>query len=199
MNAYGHEDTSPKPIAEPDYASIFSTFPVLETPRLRLRQIVPEDAPAILDIFSDDDVTRYYDLYSYRTLDEAHELVAFFTESFEVERGIRWGIARKEDDHLIGTCGYVWLRRFRGEIGYDLNRSYWRQGFMSEALPAITRFGFDMLLLNRIEASVMVENQASAALLRKLGFTEEGTLRQHDYFKDAFHDMRLFSLLQHEA
>lgn len=174
----------------------FDAFPEIETERLLLREIMPDDAPAIFAVFGDDAVTRYYDLVTYTEPAQAQELIDFFDESFELERAIRWGIERKEDGQLLGTCGYVWLRRFRGEIGYDLAQAYWRCGYMTEALDAILEFGFDELELNRIEALTMRENQASAGLLRKLGFVEEGLLRQHDFFKGAFHDMRLFALLR---
>jgi ribosomal-protein-alanine N-acetyltransferase len=174
----------------------FEAFPEIETERLLLREILPDDAPAILAIFGDPAVTRYYDLETYTNLGQAQELIDFFDESFELERALRWGIERKADGKLLGTCGYVWLRRFRGEIGYDLAQAYWRNGYMSEALDAILEFGFVELDLNRIEALTMTEHLASADLLRKLGFCEEGILRQHDYFKGAFHDMRLFAILR---
>jgi len=177
---------------------IFDAFPEIETERLILREIMPEDAPAIFAIFSDPKITQYYDLYTYVDMEQAEELIDFFDESFENERAIRWGIARKEDNVLIGTCGYVWLRQYRGEIGYELASAYWRQGIMSEAIEAILEYGFEQIGLNRIEALVMVENAASAGLLRSLGFTEEGVLREHDFFKGQFHDMRLFSLLRRE-
>jgi [ribosomal protein S5]-alanine N-acetyltransferase len=179
--------------AGPDPA--FAAFPEIETERLILREIVPGDASAIFRIFSDPEITRYYDLDTYDTIAQAEELIDFFEESFELERSIRWGIVRKDDDIVIGTCGYVWLRKYRGEIGYELARPYWRRGIMLEALDAILDFGFDALKLNRIEALVMTENIASAGLLHALGFVEEGVLRQHDFFKGRFHDMRLFSIL----
>jgi ribosomal-protein-alanine N-acetyltransferase len=69
---------------------------------------------------------------------------------------------------------------------------------MSEALDAILDFGFTEFGLNRIEAQTMLDNVASAELLRSLGFVEEGILRQLEYFKDAFHDMRLLSLLRQD-
>jgi [ribosomal protein S5]-alanine N-acetyltransferase len=178
--------------------NIFATFPEIETERLLLREILPEDGPAIFRIFSDPEVTRYYDLYPYSDLEQAQELIEFFDESFELERAIRWGIVHKEDDELIGSCGYVWLRQYRGEIGYEMASPYWRQGYMSEALNAILEFGYEDLELNRIEALVMRDNVASAGLLRSLGFQEEGLLRQHDFFKGHFHDMRMFSLLREE-
>lgn len=177
---------------------VFATFPEIETERLLLREIMPEDAPAIYAIFSDPKVTHYYDQVTYTQLQQAHDLIDFFDESFELERAIRWGITRKAEDVVIGTCGYVWLRTHSGEISYELASAQWRQGIMAEALDAILEFGFDELKLNRVEAPVMVENTASAALLAALGFQEEGVLRQHDYFKGRFHDMRLFALLKHE-
>lgn len=177
---------------------IFSSFPEIETERLILREILPEDVGQVFAIFSDPKVTQHYDLYTYTDIGQARELIEFFDESFELERAIRWGIARKDDDLLIGTCGFVWLRRYRGEIGYELSSRYWRQGFMSEALHAIIEFGYAELKLNRIEALVMAANQPSAGLLTKLGFHEEGLLRQHDHFKGQFHDMRLFAQLSSE-
>jgi ribosomal-protein-alanine N-acetyltransferase len=192
MNAYDVD------VEEVDVEAVFATFPEMETERLRLRELQPSDAADLLRVFCDEEVTRYYDLYAYRSVEEARELIDFFAESFELERAIRWGIARKRDNVIIGTCGYVWLRRFRGEIGYELGRAHWRQGIMSEALGAILDFGFRELDLNRIEALVMVENEASAALLRSLGFQVEGILREHDFFKGRFHDMRCCSLLRRD-
>ena len=177
---------------------VFATFPEIETERLLLREIMPEDAPAIYRLFSDPLVTRYYDLEPYTNIEQAEELIDFFDESFELERAIRWGIERKEDGALMGTCGYVWLRVHRGEIGYDLHSDFWRQGYMSEALDAILEWGFNELGINRIEALTMLDNVASGSLLRTLGFHEEGILREQDFFKDQFHDMRLFALLRRE-
>lgn len=195
INAYSDPITDS---VEESLDAVFCTFPQLETENLLLRRITTGDADALFEIFSDDEVTRHYDLYSYGSLDEVYQLVEFFDECFEMERGIRWGIAQKTNNRLIGTCGYVWLRQFRGEIGYELNRSYWRQGIMREALPAILHFGYTRLRLNRIEALVMTENKASAGLLDALDFCEEGLLREHDFFKDQFHDMRCFAQLKRD-
>ncbi len=176
----------------------FQSFPTLETDHLRLREITPDDAEAIFAIFGDEEVTRYYDLYTFRTLGEAYDLIDYVNDAFVSERQIRWGIERKSDGLLVGTCGFVWLRTHRGEIGYDLARAHWGHGIMVEALTALLGYGFETLDLNRIEALTMVENERSARLLRRLGFTEEAHLREYDYFKEAFHDMRLFALLRRE-
>ncbi len=70
--------------------------------------------------------------------------------------------------------------------------NYWHQGYMSEALRAMLAYGFETLELNRIEALVMPENEASAILLLRLGFSEEGVLREYAFFKGAVSRPTLF-------
>ena len=177
---------------------LFNEFPEFETERLILRAIEPEDAEAIFAIFNDVEVTRYYDLYTFATTAEAAELIDYMGEAYETERQIRWGIAGKEDNKLIGTLGFVWLREHRAEIGYDLARAHWGQGIMHEALNALLELAFDDLALNRLEALVVPDNTRSIALLSRLGFHHEGTLREYDYFKDKFQDLEMHALLHRD-
>lgn len=72
------------------------------------------------------------------------------------------------------------------EIGYELHRAYWRQGMMTEALPAVLTYGFTKLGLHRIEADPFARNTRSTSLLLKPGFTHEGTLRQRFFFRGHF-------------
>jgi ribosomal-protein-alanine N-acetyltransferase len=179
---------------------IFDEFPMLETARLRLRQIRPSDTPAIFTIFSDPEVTRYYDQPTFLEMAQAEELVARMRQRFAERRTIRWAIARQEDDEVVGTCGFAeWKRHFHcAAIGYELARPYWRQGVITEVLTAVLPFGFNQMQLNRIEAYVMTGNDVSMALLRKLGFQEEGLLREYGYWQHAFHDLHLFALLKRQ-
>jgi ribosomal-protein-alanine N-acetyltransferase len=131
-------------------------------------------------------------------MEQATKLIERMSNRFERKEAIRWGIARKADPTLIGTCGFTLMPSFRGGLGYDLARDYWRQGIMTEALSAILQFGFEKLGLNRVEALVMLENTASVRLLRKLGFQEEGILREYAFFKGQFHDLRSFSILKND-
>ena len=78
-------------------------------------------------------------------------------------------LSRKEDP---------W-REHRAEVGYWLGRRYWGSGIMTEALRAITRYGFYKLHLTRIHASVMVGNRASARILEKAGYKREGMARKY--------------------
>lgn len=175
--------------------TIFNQFPILESERLRLREIVSADSDAIFRIFSDPDVCRYYDLDQLTDNEQAGAMIVRFAERFANSISLRWGITLKPSDELIGTCGLFIDSDWRGAIGYDLHPDYWGQGIMTEAVTELTRFGFEDAGLPRIEAFVMLDNSASVRLLEKIGYTEEGVLRQYMYFKGQLHDMRCFSRL----
>src|SRR5438067_7131159 len=145
----------------------YEVFPELETKRLILRQIRPGDAEAIFRIFSDEEVTRYYDMETFTSIEQAQQLIARMAERFRNKERIRWGITLRGEDVVIGTCGYpVWEKfRFAGGIGYDLAREYWHQGITTEAVAAMLQFGFERMELNRVEAVVMPGNVHSMQLL----------------------------------
>jgi len=180
----------------------FGPFPRLETDRLILREITWRDVGALYNLFSDPEVTRYNDVYTFQNWVDAETLFHFLQERYRKRIGLRWGITLKSNDAqtLIGTCGYnTWARNNNcGEIGYDLLQTHWNLGYMTEAVRAIVRFGFTRMHLNRVEADVMVPNNGSAKVLQKVGFTEEGTLRQRGYWKGEYHDLRFFSILREE-
>lgn len=171
-------------------------FPQLETKNLILRATNLSDAEAIFQVFANEDVTKYHDLEPPTSIEQVKGLIHRRSERFQSKQGIRWGIARKNDNVIIGSCGYRYKSPFLGEIGYELAKAHWRQGIMTEALGAVIEFGFQAIALNRIEAMVMLENTASVKLLQKLGFLEEGILREYGYWKGQFHDLRIFSLLK---
>jgi ribosomal-protein-alanine N-acetyltransferase len=176
------------------------SFPCLETERLLLRKVVLSDAPALYAILGDEEVTRYYDLGTMTHPSEAETLVRRMAKRYKHGQAVRWGIVRRQDGAFLGTCGFHFQAAgFKAEIGYELGRPYWRQGYMDEALRAMLAYGFATLQLNRVEALVMPENKASANVLLKLGFREEGLLREFVFFKGRYHDMRFFSLLRREA
>ncbi len=183
-----------------DFEVIFSTFPHLETTRFHLREIQITDAEAVFACFHNDEVTRYYDQPTFTAIEQAEKLILHMRQGFRDRRSIRWGIARKEDNWLLGTCGYNGWNRLAHKtgVGYELAQPFWRQGVMTEVLTAVLDFGFQRMRLNRVEALVMPNNTASERVLTKLGFQLEGVLRQYAFFKEEFYDLQMFALLQEE-
>ncbi len=69
---------------------------------------------------------------------------------------------------------------------------------MPEAVRAMIAFGFESMGLNRMEARCIAENAASARVMEKSGMTYEGTLRQREFIKGVYRDMKLYAILRSE-
>jgi ribosomal-protein-alanine N-acetyltransferase len=180
---------------------VFNTFPHLETKRLILRALLPDDAESLFKILGDEEVTEFYDDDIFRSESQAREQINSWNDGFRARRCVRWGIARRGKGEIIGTCGYYGFHSLhkRAGIGYELARSSWQQGIMTEALGAIIRFGLMDIGLNRIQAVVMPENEGSVRLLEGLGFNQEGVLREYEKWGDkGYVDLLMLSLLRCE-
>ncbi|MCA0986516.1 GNAT family N-acetyltransferase [Guptibacillus algicola] len=119
-------------------------------------------------------------------------------ERLDSYKEIKWGIAMRGEDRIIGTCGFEnWHKKdFKAEVGFGLSPDYWQKGIMTEALMEVIKFGYKELELNRIEAIIYPDNFRSRKLLEKCGFREEGYLRDYHFVKDGFLDMVIFSVLK---
>lgn len=177
----------------------FDHFPILTTERLRLRRVEPGDAEDLLTIYGDEETMRYYG-QPYQTLDEVRAYIPLREADYEARRAVRWGIAHRDDDRIIGTCGFHHFDEgyHRAETGYILNRAAWGQGIMAETLTAIFTFGFDEMGLHRIEAIIDIANERSKHVLLRLGFQYEGNLRQRYFLNGGFEDEHFFGLLRDE-
>lgn len=173
-------------------------FPVLETDRLILREMTEKDAEAIFSCFSNHDVTRYYGLDPFESIDQANTMIHQFADNYQEKRGIRWGIERKDTKELIGTIGFHALapKHKRAEIGYEISPANWRNGYASEAILEIVSYGFGILGLTRIGAVVFRENEASNRLLLKMGFEKEGVLRHYMYQSGVPYDTNVYSIIK---
>lgn len=181
--------------------AIFTNFPRIETERLILRQIQANDVEALFSLFSNEAVVEFSGgKMPHRTVEETQAFFQQLRRWYEQHENVEWGITRKGNDTLIGTCGfYSFDERFRrAQTGYELHPAYWRQGIMSEALTAIVTFAFTTMGLHRIEATVDEGNNRSTGILQKLGFVHEGTSRQRLFFRDRFWDEYHFGLLKDE-
>jgi [ribosomal protein S5]-alanine N-acetyltransferase len=178
----------------------FTHFPSLSTNRLFLRQIESEDAEALFATFSDEEVMKFYGSEPHSSLEDSRQWIQRQHYWYAQREAIRWGITLKGEDTVIGSVSFHHFDPgfHHGEIGYELNRAYWRRGIMSEAVSAILTFGFTELELHRIEANIDIANEASKELLLKLGFTYEGNLCERYFFRNRFEDEHYFGLLKDE-
>lgn len=87
----------------------------------------------------------------------------------------------------------------KGRLGYWLGLPFARRGFMTEAARLVIAFGFETLLLHRIEANCMQDNEPSFKLLVKLGFEQEGFAKKFLKINGAWEDHLLWGKIKDEA
>lgn len=166
-----------------DINIVFERFPILQTESFILREAVERDFKSIYEIYSDLEAVKYQQINPMDSIEQAEKSINAFINGFKNKKFIRWCIALKDNDKVIGliTLHSIDPWNSNAEIGYMLNRNYWRMGVMSEAAKSVIDFAFKEMELNRIEASIHPENNASIKLSLKLGFEKEGLKKQASY------------------
>jgi RimJ/RimL family protein N-acetyltransferase len=88
------------------------------------------------------------------------------------------------------------LKYRKGEIWYKLLPVYWGQGFATEAVKAMLAFGFEQLLLHRIECGCSIHNIAAFKVMEKVGMTRKGIKRKILPLEDGWHDAYFYGILE---
>jgi RimJ/RimL family protein N-acetyltransferase len=155
----------------------------IETERLVIRCYEPRDAPLLKDAI--DSSLEHLQPWMPWALDEPQaleqkiELVESFRSSFDAGENFTYGILAADEAELLGGTG-LHPRVGPGglEIGYWVRASATRQGIVTESTAALTRAGFEVCGVDRIEIRIEPRNEASFGVPRKLRFIEEATLRR---------------------
>ncbi len=179
---------------------VFESFPILQTQRLLLREIRPEDADSIFRMRSNARVNRFIARPEMKEASSSEELVKRTINAYKNRQGIGWtGILRNKGE-CIGTCGFnsIDYPNLRAEIGGELNPDFWGKRIALEAFTAIINFGLKEFGLHSIEAKVQAENRGAIFLLETLGFKKEAHFRDRMYFQGEFIDMAVYSLVKNK-
>jgi RimJ/RimL family protein N-acetyltransferase len=158
------------------------SVPAIETTRLLLRQVTPDD----LDewgrrIFADPDVMRYMPKRDFTPRGRAERAFGMYNQLWVENPYGGWLITDKADGQLIGSCELDLLAEAgEVEVGYALAKADWGKGIATEAARAATRFGFESAKLERIVAVVVPENIASRRVVEHIGFIYEKDVRYFD-------------------
>lgn len=145
---------------------------ILETPRLRLREFVPEDVGALSRILSDPETMKYYPA----PLDSAGvaEWIARNRHRYQMNGHGLWAMILKNSGELIGDCGITMQEvegvRYR-EIGYHVRRDLWGKGLAVEAAQACREHGFTRLNADCLISIIRPENLPSRRVAEKNGMT----------------------------
>jgi 8-oxo-dGTP diphosphatase len=157
-------------------AAIAAELPIT-TARLVLRRLVPADAPAVTRLVNDYSVAGNLARVPFPYREElAREWIASAGE--QIVSGDAYHLAITQAGALVGCIGLTLKRSALPEIGYWIGRKFWGQGLAREAGEGLLAWAGKHLGITEVEASALTDNLASQAVLRHLGFVEEGTAVQ---------------------
>jgi ribosomal-protein-serine acetyltransferase len=170
-----------------------------EFPDLLLRLLREEDAE---ELFAVTDRNRAHLLRwlpwvdATRTPNDSSLFIRHTIEEQASLRAVHCAITFRNE--IIGVIAFNAIDHFHrtSTVGYWLSQAHTGHGYMTGAVRALIRFGFEYLNLNRIEIRIAPENQASRAVCVRLRFRHEGILREAEWLGDRFVDLEVYSLLK---
>jgi ribosomal-protein-alanine N-acetyltransferase len=175
-------------------------MPTITTERLVLRPYRLSDAPDIQRLAGAHEVASTTLNIPHPYPDGAAEAwIGTHGERYEAGESLQLAVTSREDGRFLGGIGLAFSPRHeRAEMGYWIAVPYWRQGYCTEAARGLLEYGFDVLGLNRIEATHLKRNPASGRVMQKIGMTCEGCRRQAVKKWDQFEDLVLYAILREE-
>ncbi|MBI9052711.1 MAG: GNAT family N-acetyltransferase [Bacteroidales bacterium] len=178
-------------------SKIFKKFPVLETERIIIRQMLKTDVNVVFDFNTCQDSLEFIIRKPFKTIDEAKDKLSFFLSGIENKTAFWWVFTLKETGEDIGYGGLfdISTENNKAEIGYGLIKKYWNKGYMSEIINAIIKFGISDAELHKIYGAVISGNQASIKLLEKNNFKKEAHLTEHSFINGNYKDETIYSLI----
>lgn len=166
-------------------------FQELQTSRLRLRRITPEDAPVFFSrLGGRADVTEHMLWKPHTDVAESVASIRKAMRRYETGESCRWAIAESSSDSLIGIIDLIPVagRETKFTFAYMLGREFWGHGYGTEALKAVLDFAFRECGALEVCADHFAENPSSGAVMRKAGMEYVDTIAQKYEKNGNFHD-----------
>lgn len=172
-------------------------FKKIETERLYLSPTSIDDAPMYVEWLNNHEISKY--------LGSASKIYTLEGEKKWIEdanqNGFVFAIVTKDDNKLIGNCGFVSLDKLLGnaEVGIFIgDPNYHSKGYGTEILKALVSYGFDYLLLNNIMLKLVSFNERAFKCYKKVGFKEFGRRHKCYNIKNTWYDEIYMEILRED-
>ena len=177
---------------------MLSTYPTLQTTRLTLGEVRATDIPNIIQYAGDKRIaaTTQNMPHPYQEKD-AIFWINMAQQGFQNKSKYIFGIRLNSTQQLIGGIGlHIEAAANLAELGYWVAVPHWNKGYMTEAVQAVLKFGFEKLKLNKIFATHLSENPASGKVMLKNGMQLEGTFKEHIRKDGVYKDLLQYGLVR---
>lgn len=175
-------------------------FP-LETSRLLLRAIELSDAEEIFGFHGLEEVVRYCP-FEPRSREEVDGRMARWMamDGTPDSEGVRYAMILKSSGEMVGDCSLSFTDKpaRQGVLGYLSHPRFFGNGYVTEAVSAVMRVGFEVGKLHRISAHCDARNTGSWRVMEKLGMRREAHFREHAIFKGEWDEEFVYAILEDE-
>jgi ribosomal-protein-alanine N-acetyltransferase len=169
----------------------------LRGPHLTLKLPDPGDAPALLALARDPEVTQWFSWGPYTSVEQPLAWIAEQEARREVGAQLDFVIHDREHGPIgVTGLGELSRRDRRAMVGTWLGRDHWGTGANAESKALVAHAAFTICGLQRLGAYSNPDNARSANALERVGFTREGTLRGWHRHGDRQLDVHIFGLLR---
>ena len=172
----------------------------IESERLLLRPVQPQDAEKILVYRSDSEINKYQGWVP-NSKEDVINFISKNARSFDEESSwFQFVLIKKDDKELIGDVGVHFMEKDSKEVelGCTINKDYHKKGYAKEALEEMITTLFTKYNKRRITGSVDPRNTSSLGLMKSLNFTQEAHFRKSLFFKGEWVDDVVFALLKED-
>ncbi|WP_227376483.1 GNAT family N-acetyltransferase [Haladaptatus halobius] len=164
----------------------------LEGERVELRVTEREDIDLLQRVRTDPELRTAMTFTEPQTREQVEE---FYENTISTDNGDS-NFVVCVDGEPVGEANLFRVEADHGEIAYWLDRDARGEGYATEAVSLLLDYAFDTRGLHRVVAKVVDFNDASRALLERLGFEEEGRFREHIFLRGEYRDVSFFGLLR---
>ncbi len=168
--------------------------------RISLTKIQANDIPKIVDYANNAKIAEMtLNIPHPYSEDDAIFWVNLSNQGFKNGSQYTFAIRLNSTKEFIGGMGLIVEKKFDlASIGYWVAEPFWNNGYASEALGSLLKFGFKQVNLNKIYATHLIENPASGKVMIKNNMIKEGTLVDHVKKNEAYHSLVQYRLTKKE-
>jgi [ribosomal protein S5]-alanine N-acetyltransferase len=151
---------------------------IIQTPRLILRDLEPSDSENLMQLSSDPEVVKYMDYIQFKTKEDADKWISehIVDNNLDPRPSYSFAITLPETNEFVGWIGIGDASdKTKGDLdfGYAIAKKHWGKGYTTEALAKVIKIGFAKMHAKKIFGQCNVENQASIAVMKKVGMRFE--------------------------
>ena len=169
----------------------------LETKRLFLSDYKIDDLDNYFILKSCSQVWNYSTFIPLKEKEQAKKLLDKLIEDKNSGKYTYLALCKKDTNEFIGEAGIIGYNpdANRCVIGYNLLPHYWNQGYATEIIKELIKYSFESLKVERIEALVLQNNNASCRALEKNGFSLEGILRNFNRCETGYRNVCYYGMI----